>query len=68
MVPVSPHRFDPKDSTSLEMDVPDWEAGLSANLKGKKVGIPKEYRLGGMPAEIEKLWDDGKAMLADAGR
>jgi aspartyl-tRNA(Asn)/glutamyl-tRNA(Gln) amidotransferase subunit A len=43
--------FDPKDSTSLDVPVPDWEGGLSSDLKGKRVGIPKEYRIDGVPAE-----------------
>ncbi|MGF7146632.1 aspartyl-tRNA(Asn)/glutamyl-tRNA(Gln) amidotransferase subunit A [Sphingomonas zeicaulis] len=59
--------FDAKDSTSLRLDVPAWEAGLSADLRGKTVGIPKEYRVDGMPAEIEALWDQGIAWLKDAG-
>ena len=59
--------FDPKDSTSLDMPVPQWEAGLSADLKGKKVGIPREYRMDGMDAEIAALWDQGVAWLKDAG-
>ncbi len=59
--------FDPKDSTSLQMDVPAWTAGLDANLKGKKVGIPKEYRMDGTDEEILKSWDDGIAWLKDAG-
>jgi aspartyl-tRNA(Asn)/glutamyl-tRNA(Gln) amidotransferase subunit A len=59
--------FDPKDSTSLELPVPDWAGSLSGNLKGKKVGIPKEYRVDGMPAEIEALWEQGIAWLKDAG-
>ncbi len=58
---------DPKDSTSAELAVPDFEAALTGDIKGKVIGIPREYRLDGMPAEIEKLWEDGKAMLADAG-
>jgi aspartyl-tRNA(Asn)/glutamyl-tRNA(Gln) amidotransferase subunit A len=58
---------DPKDSTSRDLAVPDFEAALTGDIKGKVIGIPREYRLDGMPAEIEKLWDDGKAMLADAG-
>jgi aspartyl-tRNA(Asn)/glutamyl-tRNA(Gln) amidotransferase subunit A len=58
---------DPKDSTSRDLAVPDFEAALTGDIKGKVVGIPREYRLDGMPDEIEKLWDDGKAMLADAG-
>jgi aspartyl-tRNA(Asn)/glutamyl-tRNA(Gln) amidotransferase subunit A len=59
--------YDPKDSTSAELAVPDFEAALTGDIKGKVIGIPREYRLDGMPDEIEKLWDDGKAMLADAG-
>jgi aspartyl-tRNA(Asn)/glutamyl-tRNA(Gln) amidotransferase subunit A len=59
--------FDPKDSTSLDLPVPQWEAGLSSDLKGKKVGIPREYRVDGMPAEIDALWEQGIAFLKDAG-
>ena len=59
--------FDPKDSTSLDLPVPQWEAGLSSNLKGKTVGIPKEYRPDGLNAEIAALWDQGIAWLKDAG-
>jgi len=58
---------DPKDSTSADLAVPDFEAMLTGDIKGKKIGIPKEYRMDGMPAEIEKLWADGTAMLKDAG-
>ena len=59
--------FDPKDSTSLDLPVPNWETALSSDLRGKKVGIPKEYRVDGMPAEIEALWEKGIALLKDAG-
>ncbi|PTQ10106.1 Asp-tRNA(Asn)/Glu-tRNA(Gln) amidotransferase GatCAB subunit A [Sphingomonas oleivorans] len=59
--------FDPKDSTSLDLPVPQWEAGLSSDLKGKRVGIPKEYRVEGMPAEIEALWESGIRFMKDAG-
>jgi aspartyl-tRNA(Asn)/glutamyl-tRNA(Gln) amidotransferase subunit A len=59
--------FDPKDSTSLDVAVPNWEAGLSSDLKGKKVGIPKEYRVDNMPAEIDALWRQGIEWLRDAG-
>ena len=59
--------FDPKDSTSLDLPVPEWEAGLSGDLKGKKVGIPREYRLDGMDPEVAKSWDQGIAWLKDAG-
>ena len=59
--------FDPKDSTSLDLPVPQWESGLSSNLSGKRVGIPKEYRIDGVPAEINALWDQGIEWLKDAG-
>ncbi len=58
---------DPKDSTSADIPVPDFEAALSGDIRGKKIGIPKEYRLDGMPEAIEKLWADGAEMLRDAG-
>ncbi|WP_421849546.1 Asp-tRNA(Asn)/Glu-tRNA(Gln) amidotransferase subunit GatA [Novosphingobium sp.] len=59
--------FDPKDSTSLDMPVPDWEANLNADLRGKKVGIPREYRMDGMDADVSRVWDEGIAWLKDAG-
>lgn len=59
--------FDPKDSTSLDLPVPAWEAGLNAGMAGRRVGIPKEYRVDGMPAEIEALWQQGIDWLKDAG-
>ena len=59
--------FDPKDSTSLDLPVPQWEANLSSDLRGKRVGIPKEYRIDGVPAEINALWDRGIEWLKDAG-
>ncbi|MEP6786705.1 MAG: Asp-tRNA(Asn)/Glu-tRNA(Gln) amidotransferase subunit GatA [Sphingomonadales bacterium] len=59
--------FDPKDSTSLELPVPDWEGALSGDLRGKRIGIPKEYRVDGMPAEIDALWERGIAWVKDAG-
>ncbi|KTE18841.1 glutamyl-tRNA amidotransferase [Sphingopyxis sp. H050] len=59
--------FDPKDATSLDLPVPNWEAALSSDLKGKTVGIPKEYRLEGIDPEIDAMWDAGIAMLKDAG-
>ncbi|HBN30624.1 MAG TPA: Asp-tRNA(Asn)/Glu-tRNA(Gln) amidotransferase subunit GatA, partial [Rhodobacteraceae bacterium] len=58
---------DPKDSTSADLAVPDFEAALSGDIRGKKIGIPKEYRMDGMPEEIEKLWADGAEMMRDAG-
>jgi aspartyl-tRNA(Asn)/glutamyl-tRNA(Gln) amidotransferase subunit A len=59
--------FDPKDSTSLDLPVPEWAGSLNADLRGKKVGIPREYRMDGTDAEILKSWDDGIAWLKDAG-
>ncbi|WP_444460576.1 Asp-tRNA(Asn)/Glu-tRNA(Gln) amidotransferase subunit GatA [Rhodobacter capsulatus] len=58
---------DAKDSTCADIAVPDFEAALTGDIRGKKIGIPREYRMEGMPAEIEKLWSDGAAMLRDAG-
>src|SRR3546814_12100228 len=58
--------FDPKDATSLNMAVPNWEAALSSDLKSKRVGIPKEYRLEGIDPDIDAMWDAGIAMLKDA--
>jgi len=59
--------FDAKDSTSLDLPVPAWSAGLTDDLKGLKVGIPREYRLDGLNADVAKSWDDGIAWLKDAG-
>jgi aspartyl-tRNA(Asn)/glutamyl-tRNA(Gln) amidotransferase subunit A len=59
--------FDPKDSTSVDMPVPDFSAALTGDIRGLKVGIPKEYRVDGMPAEIEKLWQQGIDWLKAAG-
>ncbi len=59
--------FDPKDATSLNLPVPNWEAALSGDLNGKRVGIPREYRMDGMDAEIEALWQQGIAWMKDAG-
>jgi aspartyl-tRNA(Asn)/glutamyl-tRNA(Gln) amidotransferase subunit A len=58
---------DPKDSTSADLPVPDYEAALTGDIRGKRIGIPKEYRLDGMPAEIERLWSEGADMLRNAG-
>ena len=58
---------DPKDSTSVHADVPDYEAGLGAGVKGLRVGVPKEYRIEGMSEEVAKLWEQGIAWLKDAG-
>ncbi len=59
--------FDPKDATSLELPVPGWEAGLNSKMAGKRIGIPKEYRVDNMPAEIDALWQQGIDWLRDAG-
>ncbi|WP_417518726.1 Asp-tRNA(Asn)/Glu-tRNA(Gln) amidotransferase subunit GatA [Minwuia sp.] len=59
--------FDPKDSTSVDMPVPNFEAALTGDIRGLKIGIPAEYRMDGMPEEIEALWRKGEAMLKDAG-
>ncbi|MGI9391607.1 MAG: Asp-tRNA(Asn)/Glu-tRNA(Gln) amidotransferase subunit GatA [Boseongicola sp.] len=58
---------DPKDSTSADLAVPDFEAMLTGDIRGQTIGIPKEYRMDGVPNEIETLWADGRAMLEDAG-
>ena len=58
---------DAKDSTSANMVVPDFEAALTGDIRGKKIGIPREYRMDGMPAEIETLWARGVDMMRDAG-
>lgn len=58
---------DPLDSTSVDLPVPDYEAAMTGNIKGLKVGIPREYRIDGMPAEIEALWQKGIQWLKDEG-
>ena len=58
---------DPRDSTSAPLPVPDFEAALTGDIRGLKVGIPREYRVEGMPAEIEKLWQRGIDWLKAAG-
>ncbi|OWU86619.1 glutamyl-tRNA amidotransferase [Oceanicola sp. 22II-s10i] len=58
---------DPKDSTSADIPVPDFEAALTGDIRGKTIGIPREYRMDGMPEEIDALWTRGKEMLRDAG-
>ncbi len=58
---------DPKDATSVDVPVPDYEAAIGTSIKDKVIGIPKEYRLDGMPAEIERLWHEGVAWLKAAG-
>ncbi len=58
---------DPKDSTSADLAVPDFEAMLTGDIRGRVIGIPREYRMEGMPEEIEALWTQGRRMLEDAG-
>jgi len=58
---------DPKDTTSVDVPVPDYEAAVGKSIKGMRIGIPKEYRVDGMSAEIEKLWQQGGAWLKAAG-
>ncbi|MDZ7907813.1 MAG: Asp-tRNA(Asn)/Glu-tRNA(Gln) amidotransferase subunit GatA [Gemmobacter sp.] len=58
---------DPKDSTSADLPVPDFEAALTGDIRGKKIGIPREYRLPGLRPEMTALWDRGAEMLRDAG-
>ncbi|MBM3561281.1 MAG: Asp-tRNA(Asn)/Glu-tRNA(Gln) amidotransferase subunit GatA, partial [Alphaproteobacteria bacterium] len=58
---------DPKDSTSIDVAVPDYAAALKRGVKGLRVGIPKEYRVDGMPAAIDALWRQGAGWLAAAG-
>ena len=58
---------DPKDSTSVDSPVPDYEAGLELPVKGLKVGIPKEYRIDGAPPEIDALWAKGAEWLKAQG-
>ncbi len=58
---------DPKDSTCYDAPVPDYEAAIGRSVKGMAIGIPKEYRLDGMPAEIESLWSQGAEWLKAAG-
>lgn len=59
--------YDPKDSTSANLPVPDFKAALTGDIKGMKIGIPKEYRVDGMPEEIEKLWEQGLDWIRAAG-
>ena len=59
--------FDPKDATSLDVAVPDFEGALTGSLRGVRVGVPKEYRLDGMDAGVAAVWDAGLAWAKDAG-
>ena len=58
---------DPRDSTSADLAVPDFEAALTGDIRGRIIGIPREYRMDGMPAEIDRLWARGIEMMRDAG-
>jgi aspartyl-tRNA(Asn)/glutamyl-tRNA(Gln) amidotransferase subunit A len=58
---------DPKDSTSADVTVPDFEAACTRGVKGLRIGVPAEYRSDGMPGEIEALWRQGLQWLRDAG-
>src|SRR5215831_6023306 len=58
---------DPKDTTSVDRPVPDYEAAIGKSIKGMRIGIPKEYRVDGMAAEIDKLWEQGAQWLTAAG-
>jgi aspartyl-tRNA(Asn)/glutamyl-tRNA(Gln) amidotransferase subunit A len=58
---------DPKDSTSVPLPVPNYEAAMTGDIRGLRFGIPKEYRVDGMPAEIEKLWQQGIEWMRAAG-
>ena len=59
--------YDPKDSTSANIAVPDFAAAMTGDIRGMKIGIPKEYRVDNMPEEIEKLWQQGIDWLKSAG-
>ncbi|MEM7173090.1 MAG: Asp-tRNA(Asn)/Glu-tRNA(Gln) amidotransferase subunit GatA [Pseudomonadota bacterium] len=59
--------YDPKDSTSVDRPVPRYESALSGDIRGLKIGVPKEYRVDGMPDEIEALWQEGIAWMKEAG-
>ncbi len=58
---------DPKDTTSADVEVPDYEAAVGRSVKGLRIGIPREYRMDGMPAEIDALWQRGIDILKEAG-
>jgi aspartyl-tRNA(Asn)/glutamyl-tRNA(Gln) amidotransferase subunit A len=58
---------DPKDTTCVDVPVPDYEKAVGSSVKGMRIGIPKEYRMPGMASEIETLWQRGAQWLKDAG-
>ncbi len=59
--------FDTKDSTSLDIPTPDWSASVGKSVKGLRIGVPREYVVDGMPAEVQALWDQGVEWLKAAG-
>ena len=59
--------YDKKDSTSVDVEVPDYTKALTGDIRGKKIGVPREYRMGGMNKDVEKVWDAGVQFLKDAG-
>jgi aspartyl-tRNA(Asn)/glutamyl-tRNA(Gln) amidotransferase subunit A len=67
MMLTSMASYDAKDSTSVNLPVPDYETGLADGVKGLRIGVPREYRVDGMSAEIDALWQKGIAILKDAG-
>ena len=58
---------DPMDSTSADLEVPDWSGTLNGDVRGLRIGIPKEYRVDGMPAEIDRAWQQGADWLRAGG-
>src|SRR5690606_33690866 len=59
--------FDERDSTSLNVETPDWTASLGKGVRGLRIGVPREYVMDGMPSEIQALWDQGVQWLKAAG-
>ena len=59
--------FDEKDSTSVDVPVPDYVAALGKSIKGLKVGLPREYRIDGINPEVDALWHKSAEMLREAG-
>ena len=59
--------YDPKDSTSINAEIPDWVGACGQSIKGLRIGIPKEYSIEGMPEDIQTLWDKGIDMMKAAG-
>ena len=59
--------YDVKDSTSVNRTIPDFESAMSGDIKGLRIGIPKQYRLDGLSSEVDTLWEQGVDMLQQAG-